>query len=362
MSDKDYEFISNDKSSFFRPNENLKEIVNGKKVLRLPKNVVDNLVKKSYGVYGHSAVQICGWTKKSLTGKGVCYKQKFYGIEAHNCMEMSPAAMWCQQNCTFCWRPMEFMKNIEIPEDEVDEPEIIIENLKKERDKLLTGFKGNENTDLEKFNSTFRKNPSHYAISLSGEPTMYPKLPQMVKYLKSLPETRSIFIVTNGQETKFFEKLLNDEETQPTQLYISIDAPNEKLFDKINISLYKNGFNILKENLKLFSKLNCRKVFRYTQIKGLNDLDEHLEGYKELIEIGKPDFIEIKAYMHLGMSQGRHTREQMPEFTEVIDFAKKLSQFLQNYDLIDFAPNSRICLLRRKDSKYSQILEKINNK
>ena len=135
-------------SIYYRNWDNEKETKeNGSTVLRLPKKVVDSLEKKQYGVYGHSAVQICGWTKKALTGKGVCYKTKFYGIDCHSCMEMSPAAMWCQENCSFCWRPMEFMKNIEIDPNQVDEPKDIIDNLTAMRKKLLTGFGGHKDTN-----------------------------------------------------------------------------------------------------------------------------------------------------------------------------------------------------------------------
>lgn len=347
---------------YYRPWENiLGENENGKQVLRLPEKTVNSLVKKQYGVYGHSAVQVCSWTKKSLSNRGVCYKQKFYGIDTHGCMEFSPSAMWCQQNCTFCWRPMEFMKNIEIKYDLVDSPELIIKNLVEKRKKLLGGMGGHPNSNRELFDKSFFDYPTHYAISLSGEPTMYPKLPEMVEYLKTLPRTRSIFVVTNAQEPKYFQRLLENRNYLPTQLYISIDAPNKELFDKINISLYKDGFQRLKDSLTIFSKLNTRKIFRYTMIKGLNDLDSHLEGYKTLVEIGSPDFIEIKAYMHLGMSQNRHSKEQMPEFIEVEQFAKKLSNYLGNYDFVDAAPNSRICLLKRNNSKYTIDIEKFEN-
>ena len=43
-----------------------------------------NLEKQGYRVVGNnSAVKICNWTKKSLTDKGVCYKEKFYGIKSN---------------------------------------------------------------------------------------------------------------------------------------------------------------------------------------------------------------------------------------------------------------------------------------
>nr|AIF22033.1 tRNA-modifying enzyme [uncultured marine thaumarchaeote SAT1000_07_E02] len=53
------------------------------------------------------------------------------------------------------------------------------------------GHYGDPNQDKKKLDESLL--PSHYAISLSGEPTMYPKLPKLIKHLKSLEATKSIF-------------------------------------------------------------------------------------------------------------------------------------------------------------------------
>lgn len=327
--------------------------------LTLSDKMIDNLTKKQYGVYNHSAVQICSWNKKALTGEGVCYKERFYGVNCHKCMQLSPVSMWCQQNCTFCWRPMEYMKNIKISPDQVDNPKEIIDNLTKLRIKFLNGYKGNDKVDVKYWEDATI--PDHFAISLSGEPTLYPKLNEMVRYLKSLRTTRTIFVVSNGQETKYFENLINDELSQPTQLYISIDAPTEELFKKINCSIYPDGWQKLLNTLKCFSQIKCRRVFRMTQIKGLNDLDSDLGNYNQIIELGKPDIIEVKAYMHLGLSQKRHTKDQMPEFEEVEEFAKKIMKSNGNYEIAGVMEESRIVILRRKDSKYKAVIEKFEN-
>ena len=34
-------------------------------------------------VGNHSAVKICGYCRKSITGKDVCYKNTFYGINSY---------------------------------------------------------------------------------------------------------------------------------------------------------------------------------------------------------------------------------------------------------------------------------------
>lgn len=354
------EQVQKSKENYYRAWDNEVEVLkSGEKRLRLPNKVVNSLEKKHYGVYGHSGVQICSWTKKSLKGEGHCYKQKFYGIECHSCMEFSPAVMWCQENCSYCWRPMEFMKNIEIKPENVDNFRDIIDNLLEKRRKLLSGFGGNPQVDKKKLKEAMH--PSHYAISLSGEPTMYPYLDKLVEYLKEDAKTRSIFIVTNAQIPEFFEKLRDEPKALPTQLYISLEAPNKFFFDNINRSLYEDGWERLIKSLGVFSQLNTRRLIRFTMIKGLNDTEEYFKNYKELIELAKPDFLEIKAYMHIGMSQGRHTKEQMPDFLEVMEFSKKMANFLENYEYVDCAPNSRIALLRRIDSKYNVSIDKFEN-
>ena len=50
----------------------------------LPEDTKAILEKQHYIIVGeHSAVQICGWTKKSLRDEDFCYKEKFYGIQSH---------------------------------------------------------------------------------------------------------------------------------------------------------------------------------------------------------------------------------------------------------------------------------------
>ena len=105
------------------------------------------LKKAKYGVYNHSAVELCHWTKKSFSNEGTCYKHKFYGISTHRCMEMTPTAMNCENRCIYCWRPTEFYDTLEMPAELVDEPDMIINNLLEERRRLIVGHYGNIKTD-----------------------------------------------------------------------------------------------------------------------------------------------------------------------------------------------------------------------
>ncbi|HVX03073.1 MAG TPA: radical SAM protein, partial [Nitrososphaera sp.] len=200
---------------------------NNNGLIQITPKVKERLRKAKYGVYNHSAVELCHWTKKSFANEGTCYKHKFYGISTHQCMEMTPAAMNCENRCVYCWRPAEFYDTLEMPEQMVDEPEVIVQNLMAERKRLINGFYGRSKNDRAKLDESLL--PAHYAISLSGEPTMYPKLPQLIRYLKTLKATKSIFLVTNGQEPDMLRKLVQ-EDALPTQIYLSTNASNKKMF------------------------------------------------------------------------------------------------------------------------------------
>ncbi|VVC02557.1 S-adenosyl-L-methionine-dependent tRNA 4-demethylwyosine synthase [Candidatus Bilamarchaeum dharawalense] len=314
--------------------------------------------EKSYGIVGsHSGVQICLWNKKSIKGHRGCYKVKFYGIDCHRCAQMSPTLAWCNEGCIFCWRPMEWMKKTNFEVTEVDEPDLIIAETVKQRKRLLSGIGGAQGADRRKFDEAFRLFPSHWAISLSGEPTIYPKLSEMVKQLRARKEVRSIFIVTNGQEPDALKKL-NKQKALPTQLYLSLAASNEEMFKKINRSVYKDGWKRLNKTIKLLTKLPCRRVIRLTIIKGVNDSETAIEEYAKLIEKSTVDFVEVKSYMALGFSRKRLGPKHMayPEYLK--PWTERLVTRMPNYRLIDEDTQSQILLLKNKNSRYENFIRK----
>ncbi|HJU58277.1 MAG TPA: 4-demethylwyosine synthase TYW1 [Nitrososphaeraceae archaeon] len=301
------------------------------------------LRKAKYGVFNHSAVELCHWTKKSFYNEGNCYKHKFYGISTHQCMEMTPTAMNCENRCVYCWRPTEFYDTLQMPEDLVDEPDAIIHSLLKERERLIIGFYGNSKSNKKKLDESLF--PAHYAISLSGEPTMYPKLPNLIKYLKSLEHTKSIFLVTNGQEPEMIKRLIK-EDALPTQLYLSTNASNKKMFYQINRPKYKDAWDRWLASLNLLSEINTRTVLRMTLIRNYNNDLTNIPEFVDVINQGNPNFIEIKSYMHIGMSINRLKQSNMLEFGEVREFTKILQKALQGYKIMDESEISRIVVLQ----------------
>ena len=113
--------------------------------MSLTKKQVEKLESSGYrfvGKHNHAAAKICHWTKQSILDKGVCYKEKFYGIESHRCLQMAPAIPNCQQKCEFCWRDLTCTKTQW--EGEYDNPKTIIDEAIKAQNNLLCGFFGND--------------------------------------------------------------------------------------------------------------------------------------------------------------------------------------------------------------------------
>ena len=305
--------------------------------------IKSKLQKAKYGVYNHSAVELCHWTKKSFANEGNCYKHKFYGISTHQCMEMTPTAMNCENRCVYCWRPTEFYDTLEMPAELVDEPDVIVHKLLHERRKLINGFYGNNKNEKKKLDESLL--PTHYAISLSGEPTMYPKLPQLIRYLKTLKATKSIFLVTNGQEPQMLDRLVN-EDALPTQLYLSTNASNRKTFYRINRPRHKDAWERWWKSLRFLETVNTRTVLRMTMIREYNDNTKFIEELAEMMREANPHFIELKSYMHVGMSTQRLEKNNMLEMSEIRNFASQLRDRMTDFSIMDESEISRVVVLQ----------------
>jgi tRNA wybutosine-synthesizing protein 1 len=309
--------------------------------------------KKHYGISKEGAVQICEWTKKVLRGGEPCYKQVFYNIHTHRCMEFSPSAFHCTNSCIFCWRPTEYMSLSETRNTEFEKPEQLIKNLIEERRKLIVGFGGRKDIDKKLFEESLI--PDHFSISLSGEPLIYPYTVELISYLKNEKKARSIFIVTNGTLPERLEEMIK-ENVFPSQLYLSIEAPNQELYKKIVLPKQKDSWERYNRFIELFKDLKCRTVLRFTLIKGLNDDDSLLKEYAKIFKYANPNFLEIKSYMFLGYSRKRLKKENMPFFEDVIEFTNKLLKHLKGFEKIDEHKPSRIVLLKNKKSKEKEKL------
>jgi len=316
------------------------------RLIQIKPGIIQQLKKAKYGVADHSTVELCHWTKKSFKHEGSCYKHKFYGISTHRCMEFSPAGMHCENRCIYCWRPMEFYDSLKMETENVAEPKEILTKLMEERRKLIMGYYGDSRNDKQRLDESLL--PSHYAISLSGEPTMYPKLPELIKYLKSLEATKSIFLVTNGQEPDMIQRL-QDEDALPTQLYLSTNAADYDSFLKINKPRYDDSWQRWNKTLEMLKHLNTRTVLRITLIRNYNDQKEMIPAFASMIKQASPNFIEIKSYMHIGRSTNRLEHSNMLEMHEVREFSEDVAKKSQIFSVMDESLVSRIVILQNNE-------------
>ena len=305
--------------------------------------ISEQLKKAKYGVADHSTVGLCHWTKKSFKHEGSCYKHKFYGISTHRCMEFSPAGMYCENRCVYCWRPMEFYDSMEMNPEQVAAPEDILTKLMAERKRLINGYYGDSRNDKQRLDESLL--PSHYAISLSGEPTMYPRLPELIRYLDSLEATKSVFLVTNGQEPDMIQRL-QDENALPTQLYLSTNAADRDSFIRINRPRYEDSWERWNRTLDMLRHLDTRTVLRVTLIRGHNDHRDMIRPFAEMFRRSSPHFIEIKSYMHIGRSTNRLEHSDMLDMQEVRDFSNMAAGQSGIFSVMDESYVSRISVLQ----------------
>lgn len=309
----------------------------------LSKELIQTLKKQHYALFAHAGCKLCHWTKESIKNDRVCYKQQFYGIESHRCMQLAPMPVLCDHRCVFCWRPFH---NAKEQIDWLEADQLAKESFDGHK-MLLTGFYGiPDRVNMEKLNES--STPTNIAISLAGEPTMYPHLAELISYYNT--HNCNTFLVTNGVYPEVLEEFKGT--SLPTQLYVSLDAPNKEIHQKVNVPVIKDSWERINKTLEIFPKIPTRKAIRITVVKDWND--SHPEQYAELIAKAKPHFIEVKGYMFVGFSRYRLQIENMPSHEEVRQFAEEINKTL-GYDLRTESKPSRVVLLVRPDVTQEQM-------
>jgi len=295
----------------------------------------DTLADQGYQLTGrHSAVKLCYWTRESLTQGRDCYKGRFYGIESHRCLQMSPAIDSCNLHCRFCWRNQGWENDEMMPE--YDDPEELLERSIGAQRRILSGFKGDPEVELARWEES--QAPRHIAISLTGEPTLYPKMNRFLELCHERGITT--FLVTNGTNPDALRAL----DPLPTQLYVSVTAPNREVFRRLTLPAQEDAWERLRESLEIVRSMRTRRVVRHTLVRGWNL--GWTESYAALDGLARPDFIETKGYVYMGKSRMRLGRDHVPEHEEIRAFATRLSGRV-GYPVLDESPDSKVVLLGR---------------
>ncbi|XP_050765051.1 S-adenosyl-L-methionine-dependent tRNA 4-demethylwyosine synthase TYW1-like [Gymnogyps californianus] len=320
--------------------ENARRTEEGEKREMITPALREALTKQGYKLIGsHSGVKLCRWTKSMLRGRGGCYKHTFYGIESHRCMEATPS-LACANKCVFCWRHHTNPVGTEW-RWKMDQPEMILQEAIENHQNMIKQFKGVSGVKADRFEEAMTA--KHCALSLVGEPIMYPEINRFVKLLHQ--HSISSFLVTNAQ---FPDEIRNLEPV--TQLYVSVDASTKESLKRIDRPLFKDFWQRFLDSLKALSEKQQRTVYRLTLVKAWN-VDE-LKAYADLVSLGKPDFIEVKGVTYCGESSASNlTMANVPWHEEVVRFVQELADLIPDYEIACEHEHSNCLLIAHKKFK-----------
>jgi len=297
----------------------------------MPSAPCDALRKQGYQFFSpdsSAALKPCLWCKRALAGGDQCYKHQFYGISSHRCVQLTPT-LRCNQRCLFCWRSFEH----EPEEAEECPPQVILDGIHRLQKKALAGYNAVLDNTVTEERWREALDPKHVAISLSGEPTLYSRLPELVDLLNAAGYTT--FLVSNGTNPEVLRRC------RPFQTYVSLDAPDEETYNALCRPMGEY-WDRVRESLRLLG--SRRSAIRITLVQGKNDFGPG--GYAALLQESGARFAEVKGYMYLGYSRNRLARENMPEHGHVRAFAERVAAAC-DYRVRDENPLSRVVVLER---------------
>ncbi|MBI5635942.1 4-demethylwyosine synthase TYW1, partial [Candidatus Micrarchaeota archaeon] len=234
----------------------------------------------------------------------------------------------------------------------VDTPGEIVEESVYAQRKLLNGLPGFEKTVKSRWLEA--QEPWHVAISLAGEPTMYPQIAEMIRHYHA--HGMSTFLVTNGSFPNVLQELL-DKNAMPTQLYLSLSAFDEESYKKTNVPMIENYWQRYNGSLDFLAKVkeSNRTVLRMTLVNEWNF--SHVKEYAALIKRGQPAYVEVKAFMAVGGARERIGVKGMPLLGQIRDFAKQLAKETGYIYCVEHAPSRVVLLCRDEKAQINRIID-----
>ncbi|MDG7000583.1 MAG: radical SAM protein [Nitrososphaerota archaeon] len=186
--------------------------------------------------------------------------------------------------------------------------------------------------------------PKHVAISYDGEPTMYSRLGELISEFRK--RNISTFLVTNGTFPERVRKL-KETGTLPTQLYVTMAAPDKETYLRVcsSVSPYfpinPKYWDLVNTTLGMLDDLGCRTVIRISSVRGVNMIKP--EAYRERVKKANPNFLEVKGFSisgnapriserlgvtslgHKDPSLLKNALQYAPTHEEIKDFARRIS-------------------------------------
>jgi len=227
-------------------------------------------------------------------------------------MEATPS-LACANKCVFCWR---HHKNPVGKEWrwKTDDPLYIVDEAVQEHIRMIKETKGIPGVRLDRWQEAHTV--KHCALSLVGEPIMYPRINELLGELHH--RNISTFLVTNGQHPQSISTLI-----PITQLYVSVDAPTPETLVAIDRPLFNDAWERLQESLRAVRHKGQRTVAHLTVVKGWNS--DEIAGYAQLIALGHVSLVEVKGVTFCGKSDASNLNmSNTPWHHEVVELTQTL--------------------------------------
>ncbi|GFH20786.1 flavodoxin-like domain-containing protein [Haematococcus lacustris] len=190
----------------------------------------------------------------------------------------------------------------------MDPPGVIVGTAVELHRKMIREYAGAPGVSTERMQEGMQVR--HCALSLVGEPIMYPEINALVDELHS--RRISTFLVTNAQ---FPDRI--------AQLYVSVDAATPDSLKAVDRPLFSDFWQRFLDSLTALRTKQQRTVYRLTLVRGMNMAE--VAAYAKLVDLGQPDFIEVKGVTYCGNSAGGlNMADNVPFHEEVVDFCQAL--------------------------------------
>jgi cyclic pyranopterin phosphate synthase len=148
-----------------------------------------------------------------------------------------------------------------------------------------------------------------------GEPTVNKKLPELIKYIRSIPTVKSIGITTNGIVVK--SQLTKLVEAGLTHINISLDTLIPEKFESISRRDKKWLARVLAAvyaaiDVGLVVKINC------VLIRGVND-----DEIKDFVELSRESPVNVRFIELMPFDDNKWDDKKLITYFEVIDVLKQ---------------------------------------
>ena len=172
-------------------------------------------------------------------------------------VDLSPSAKQCNFDCLYCeLAPMQTVSTQSI----TVEPQVIIKELKKHL---------NAKVDV-------------ITLTANGEPTLYPKLGELIDEIDKIKGETETLILTNS--ATLVNKSVFDALVKLDQVKLSLDAVSPDIFKKIDRPHESIDIDEVVDKVKAFSKVYKGKLFiEILFVYGINDTKEEIEKLNEVL-------------------------------------------------------------------------------